>query len=144
VALHRSYVSDVEAGVRNLSRESLERLSRVLGSSLSSVFDAIETGSGILRFKAGQTGMAVAEILLVEDDPKDIELTLAAFRQPGVRIFAKPAGLAPTPILSNRLSLRFQPGCSQVKFSLGAYRIRKPNLSFGDWRANFRELEFTA
>jgi two-component system, response regulator len=79
-ALHRTYVSDVEAGKRNLSLESLERLARALGSSLSSVFDAIEPGAGTLISERGQKEL-VAQILLVEDDPKDIELTLAAFKQ---------------------------------------------------------------
>lgn len=79
-ALHRTYVSDVEAGKRNLSLESLERLASALGSSLSSVFDAIEAQAG-----TGVPGtpkeMGVARILLVEDEPRDIELTLAAFKQ---------------------------------------------------------------
>jgi len=80
-ALHRTYVSDVEAGKRNLSLESLERLARALGSSLSSVFDAIEpqAGTGLPASSPGE--MPVAQILLVEDDPKDIELTLAAFKE---------------------------------------------------------------
>jgi CheY-like chemotaxis protein/DNA-binding XRE family transcriptional regulator len=80
-ALHRTYVSDVEAGKRNLSLESLERLARALGASLSSVFDAIETQSRMLLPEAGPGVRGIAQILLVEDDPKDIELTLAAFRQ---------------------------------------------------------------
>jgi len=80
-ALHRTYVSDVEAGKRNLSLESLERLARALGSSLSSVFEAIEPRAGTGVSETGPKEMGVAQILLVEDDPKDIELTLAAFKQ---------------------------------------------------------------
>jgi CheY-like chemotaxis protein/DNA-binding XRE family transcriptional regulator len=80
-ALHRTYVSDVEAGKRNLSLESLERLARALGSSLSSVFDAIEPQAGTGYSPTGPGEMPVAQILLVEDDPRDIELTLAAFTE---------------------------------------------------------------
>ena len=80
-ALHRTYVSDVEAGKRNLSLASLERLARALGSSLSSVFDAIEPRVGLGLARTIPKDMAVAQILLIEDDPKDIELTLAAFKQ---------------------------------------------------------------
>lgn len=78
-ALHRTYVSDVEAGKRNLSLESLERLARALDSSLSSVFDAVEARAGSLG--PGPVLSDVAEILLVEDDPNDVELTLAAFKR---------------------------------------------------------------
>ena len=78
-ALHRTYVSDVEAGKRNLSLESLERLARALDSSLSSVFDAVEARAGNLSPGSGLPD--VAEILLVEDDPNDAELTLAAFKR---------------------------------------------------------------
>ena len=80
-ALHRTYVSDVEAGKRNLSLESLERLARALGSSLSSVFDAIEPQAGTGHTPTSPGEIPVAQILLVEDDPKDIELTLAAFTE---------------------------------------------------------------
>jgi CheY-like chemotaxis protein/DNA-binding XRE family transcriptional regulator len=80
-ALHRTYVSDVEAGKRNLSLESLERLARALGVSLSSVFDAVEARSGMWIPNGTQSDIGIAQILLVEDDPKDVELTLGAFRQ---------------------------------------------------------------
>ena len=80
-ALHRTYVSDVEAGKRNLSLESLDRLARALDSSLSSVFDAIETRSGSANSRAKKGVNTVADILLVEDNPRDVELTLAGFRR---------------------------------------------------------------
>ena len=57
--LHRTYVSDVERGARNPSVETIEKLARALEISVSMLFD--------------QAGM---EILLVEDDPRDVRLTL--------------------------------------------------------------------
>lgn len=80
-ALHRTYVSDVEAGKRNLSLQSLERLARALDSSLSSVFDAIEIQAGGAAPRTRRPGTTVADILLVEDNPADVQLTLAAFKR---------------------------------------------------------------
>lgn len=70
--LHRTYVSDVERGARNLSIESIEKLAHALGISVSRLFE-----------QAGEQGGPATglEILLVEDDPSDVELTLRAFRR---------------------------------------------------------------
>src|SRR5207237_1218665 len=79
--LHRTYVSDVEAGKRNPSLASIQRLASALGSPLSQVFVAAEEpgagGSGGDEPMAGR----VADILLLEDDPKEIELVLRAFQK---------------------------------------------------------------
>jgi CheY-like chemotaxis protein/DNA-binding XRE family transcriptional regulator len=76
--LHRTYVTDVERGARNLSLESISRLARALDLSISSLFSA-----GEREITNGTDGKEItrdsADILLVEDDAKDIELTLAAF-----------------------------------------------------------------
>lgn len=71
--LHRTYVSDIERGSRNVSLESIEKLAAALETSLPKLFtlvsgpDAAPTGTG-----------AGARILLIEDDPRDAELALAA------------------------------------------------------------------
>ena len=65
--LHRTYVSDLERGARNPSLESVERLARALELSLPVLFE-----------RAGSIGNLV-EILLVEDEPTDIDLTMHAF-----------------------------------------------------------------
>src|SRR5690242_21887730 len=70
-ALHRTYVSDVEAGKRNLSLQSLERLARALDSSLSSVLDAIEIQACGAAPRTRRPGTTVADILLVEASPSD-------------------------------------------------------------------------
>jgi CheY-like chemotaxis protein/DNA-binding XRE family transcriptional regulator len=79
--LHRTYISDVERGARNLSLESITRLAVALKISVSALFPQ--------EFQKGKTGDAASnahgknlvDILLVEDDPNDVELTLHAFRQ---------------------------------------------------------------
>jgi CheY-like chemotaxis protein len=68
--LHRTYVSDVERGARNLSLESIEKLALALELSVSTLFA-----------RAGDGAEQLLEILLVEDNPHDAELTLRAFRK---------------------------------------------------------------
>lgn len=70
--LHRTYVSDVERGARNLSLESIEKLAHALELSISGLFE--RAGDG------GPNGNHLA-VLLVEDEPLDIELTLNAFKK---------------------------------------------------------------
>ncbi len=78
--LHRTYVADIERGARNLSLSSISKLARALEVSLS----ALLSESSELQVSL-PTGTEVAEILLVEDNPADVELTLRAFQQ--ARIF---------------------------------------------------------
>src|SRR5581483_9042991 len=74
--LHRTYVTDVERGARNISLESISRLARALELPISSLFT--ESRSYRNTHGSGEPTPHV-DILLVEDDPSDIELTLAAF-----------------------------------------------------------------
>jgi len=69
--LHRTYVSDLERGVRNPSIESIEKLAGALQISVSKLFE--DAGNG--------TSSQMVEILLVEDDPQNIELTVRAFKK---------------------------------------------------------------
>ncbi len=70
--LHRTYVSDVERGVRNPSIESIEKLAQALRVSVSALFRKVSIGHG---------SRDVVDILLVEDDPHDVELTTRAFQK---------------------------------------------------------------
>jgi len=70
--LHRTYISDVERGMRNLSLESIEKLAQALELSVSRLFARAGDGGGPDPF---------VEILLVEDNPDDVQLTLRAFRK---------------------------------------------------------------
>jgi transcriptional regulator with XRE-family HTH domain len=71
-ALHRTYVSDLERGVRNPSMDSIEKLARALQLSVSTLFEQASNDSG-----AKQT----VEILLVQDNPRDVERTKQSFTQ---------------------------------------------------------------
>src|SRR5256714_6087587 len=66
--LHRTYVSEVERGERNPSIASVEKLARALEISITSLFDPALPREAV-------------EILLVEDNPIDIELTKSAFQK---------------------------------------------------------------
>jgi CheY-like chemotaxis protein len=70
--LHRTYVSDVERGARNPSIGSVEKLARALQISVSSLFGQASGGNGARQ---------LVEILLVEDNPIDVKLTIHAFEK---------------------------------------------------------------
>ena len=70
--LHRTYVSDVERGRRNISLENIEKLAQALELSVSKLFAKAGDGS---------IGSPFVELLLIEDDPGDAELTVRAFRK---------------------------------------------------------------
>lgn len=69
--LHRTYIAGIERGARNITVKSAEKLAQALGTSIASLFGESEK----------TPASHVASLLLVEDDPRDIELTLEAFRQ---------------------------------------------------------------
>jgi CheY-like chemotaxis protein len=68
--LHRTYVSDVERGVRNPSIASIQKLAGALQISVSALFEQTRDGSQVKQ---------LVEILLVEDNPRDVQLTLRGF-----------------------------------------------------------------
>jgi len=72
--LHRTYVTDVERGVRNLSLESISKLARALDLSIGALFAPAETGDCDQR-------KCSVELLLVQQDPKELALTLEAFKR---------------------------------------------------------------
>lgn len=71
--LHRTYVSDVERGTRNPSLESVAKLAQALELSLGALFET-----------AAQRRTRPMEILLVEDNPPDVTLTMRAFNKAGL------------------------------------------------------------
>jgi len=73
--LHRTYISDVERGARNLSLESIDKLARALELSLSALFSLAGYNSA---------GNQLLDILLVEDNPRDAELAVRAFKKAGI------------------------------------------------------------
>jgi CheY-like chemotaxis protein len=70
--LHRTYVSEVERGERNPSITSIEKLAQALEVSFTSLFDRTGQPAG---------SREAVEILLVEDNPIDVELTKNAFKK---------------------------------------------------------------
>jgi CheY-like chemotaxis protein len=70
--LHRTYVSEIERGARNLSIASIEKLAQALKLPVLSLLERAGYHSG---------SRAIMEILLVEDNPIDVELTKSAFKK---------------------------------------------------------------
>jgi CheY-like chemotaxis protein len=70
--LHRTYISDVERGARNPSIASIEKLADALQISVSTLF---------AQASGGRQAKQLVDILLVEDNPQDVHLTLRGFEQ---------------------------------------------------------------
>src|SRR5437667_6378874 len=78
--LHRTYVSDVEAGKRNPSLASIQRLASGLGATVSSVFGSAEDVQVTAAPTEGRMGEGVPEILIIENDSNELELMLKVFK----------------------------------------------------------------
>lgn len=76
--LHRTYVSDVERGSRNVSLENIERLARALEISVPALFPGSNEQTNIPK---SSNERVPVDVLLVEDNPDDVELTLQAFKK---------------------------------------------------------------
>jgi CheY-like chemotaxis protein/DNA-binding XRE family transcriptional regulator len=81
-SLHRTYISDVERGSRNVSLENIERLAQALDVSVPALFPQTNLGEmpPPASRKAGGK-ISLVDVLLVEDNPDDVELTLRAFKK---------------------------------------------------------------
>src|ERR1019366_3305320 len=73
--LHRTYISDVERGARNPSLGSIHKLARALQIPIAGLFEQ--------KLNHGAAEELV-EILLVEDMPQDVELTLRALKHANI------------------------------------------------------------
>jgi CheY-like chemotaxis protein/plasmid maintenance system antidote protein VapI len=76
--LHRTYITDIERGARNLSLETIYKLAEALGVSVESLFARSETRRQLEHSAVAPNHLV--DVLLVEDDPRDAELTLEAFQ----------------------------------------------------------------
>ena len=76
--LHRTYVSDVERGTRNVSLASIDKLAAALEVSVATLFAQVgrvsADGSPLQAIGPDQ----LVDILFVEDRPEDVELTMRA------------------------------------------------------------------
>ncbi len=78
--LHRTYITDIERGARNLSLQSIEKLARALQAPIAELFALpAESPAPSPQAAPAESGRGM-DILLVEDNPDDEELTLQAFR----------------------------------------------------------------
>src|SRR5258705_3918740 len=71
--LHRTYVADIERGARNLSLANIEKLAKALETTIPILFSPDPLSRG--------TTEDPQDILLVEDEPSDVEVTLRAFKK---------------------------------------------------------------
>lgn len=81
--LHRTYIADIERGARNLSLANIDRLAAALATPVSVLFQQSPTGE-LQKPSSGGTDATAdcgcgMEILLVEDDARDVEMTQRAF-----------------------------------------------------------------
>lgn len=84
--LHRTYITDIERGARNLSLQSIEKLAGALQASIAELFSDLKGDSPKpARRQPGGKADVCVDILLVEDNPDDVELTLQAFRAARLR-----------------------------------------------------------
>jgi CheY-like chemotaxis protein/DNA-binding XRE family transcriptional regulator len=80
--LHRTYISDVERGARNLSLKSIAKLAAALQISISNLFHSpLPEGANAGSGNRPNSKNKFVEVLLVEDNTDDVELTLRAFQQ---------------------------------------------------------------
>ena len=79
--LHRTYVTDIERGTRNLTLESISKLAGALGVQIRDFFPPAFGSPTDLGADAPMTVEGPVDLLLVEDGARDVELTLEAFRQ---------------------------------------------------------------
>jgi two-component system response regulator len=76
--MHRTYICDVERGTRNVSLETIERIARALEVTPGNL---LSDYSGL---SPRTTSLELLEILLVEDNPDDAELTLHALQRANI------------------------------------------------------------
>jgi CheY-like chemotaxis protein len=89
---HRSYISDVERGSRNVSLKSIEKLAGALGISVLTLFADMDSKSGSDPLRNDE----MVDILLVEDNENDLLLTMQALKTANLtnRIFVVRDGAA--------------------------------------------------
>lgn len=46
-SLHRTYISDIERGLRNVSIENIEKMAKALDMKISDIFKEVENNEGV-------------------------------------------------------------------------------------------------
>ena len=78
--LDRTYIGHVERGARNVSLSTIDKLARALDVSTASLLAGPHPASSSAA-QAGAAASAAVDILLVEDNRRDVEMTLRAFQK---------------------------------------------------------------
>lgn len=90
--LHRTYITDVERGNRNISIESIEKIAGALRTPLSALFARSEELQGddggrsvrLMHHRSDRVDASV-EILIAEEDRSFIDMTVHTFKNANVR-----------------------------------------------------------
>jgi two-component system response regulator len=80
--LHRTYITGIECGMRNVTLKSIEKLARALQVSTATLLSHASEVSGRAGEATGELSASErVDILIVEDDEHDIDLALQAFQR---------------------------------------------------------------
>jgi CheY-like chemotaxis protein/DNA-binding XRE family transcriptional regulator len=80
--LHRTYITGIECGARNVTLRSIDKLARALRVSTAALLSAAGEPSAELPAAAEDLPAArCVDILIVEDDAQDVELAVQAFQR---------------------------------------------------------------
>ena len=79
--LHRTYISDIERGQRNLSLENITRLAEALEVSVGSLFPPEIQNGKVIGADIHGPETSYVNILLVEDNADDVTLTLHSLKK---------------------------------------------------------------
>ena len=79
--LHRTYIADIERGARNVTLRSIDRLAKALQVSTADLLMQTCQSAPPAQASSQPPPGHLAHILLVEDNPDDVDLTLLAFQR---------------------------------------------------------------
>jgi len=80
--LHRTYITGIECGSRNITLKSIEKLARALEVSTATLLSMASDPAGEPRGASAElSGYKRMDILIVEDDQRDVELAVQAFER---------------------------------------------------------------
>ena len=78
--LHRTYIAGIERGKRNVTLKSIEKLARALEVSTATLLFHANGSQSRGKSANGESPGERVDILMVEDNRDDVELTLQAFQ----------------------------------------------------------------
>ncbi len=79
--LHRTYITGIECGARNVTLKSIEKLARALQVSTATLLLHASEMSGEAGKAEELSGSKRVDILIVEDEEQDVELAVQAFQR---------------------------------------------------------------